>query len=310
MRAHSTSLDYDQLLNLAAGRWRGEVADITCPACSAGRSTAAHRKKRVLRLWRRDGFISFNCARCGIAGHVLDGAAPPDPVKIARFQVEAAERQLEDDLARQRRALAVWDAASDLAGTVALDYLTRGKATGGRALDVPEGMSGRVLRFHPRCPWRDDDDSPIVKVPALIALYRDIITDQPKAILRCALTLAGYKRGRKAYGPKAGCAIKLTADEDVEQGLHVGEGVETMLAAMMLGFSPAWALGDTSGVGAIPVLAGIDALAIIVDRDANGAGQDAASTCFDRWTAAGREVWTIVPDAVGADLNDIVAGAA
>jgi putative DNA primase/helicase len=49
-------------------------------------------------------------------------------------------------------------------------------------------------------------------------------------------------------------------------------------------------------------------LGIIVDNDANSAGQGAASECFDRWTAAGREVWTVVPDATGADMNDVVAG--
>jgi hypothetical protein len=126
MRADSSVFAYDQLLGLAHGRWitsshQGEHADITCPACSAGRRTAAHRKERVLRLWRRDGFISFYCAHCGVAGHVLDGRAgpAPDPVRISHFKAEAAEHKRQDDLARQRRALALWDAAGDLAGTLA-----------------------------------------------------------------------------------------------------------------------------------------------------------------------------------------------
>jgi Toprim domain len=109
---------------------------------------------------------------------------------------------------------------------------------------------------------------------------------------------------------KAGCAIKLTADEDVAEGLHVGEGVETMLAAMMLGFAPAWALGDAGGVERFPVLAGIDVLTVVVDNDANAVGQKASAVCYDRWRDAGREVWTVMPDEVDSDMNDLDIGGA
>jgi putative DNA primase/helicase len=106
-------------------------------------------------------------------------------------------------------------------------------------------------------------------------------------------------------GPKAGCAIKFTDHADVEQGLHIGEGPETVLAAMMHGFNPAWWLGDAVGVETFPVVPGIEVLTILVDHDANGVGQKASAKCFDRWTGAGREVWCVVPDEVGADMNDI-----
>jgi putative DNA primase/helicase len=174
-------------------------------------------------------------------------------------------------------------------------------------LVLPKAVSGRVLRFHPRCAYRNDADEPVT-IPALIALFRDILTDEPKAILRRGLTPDGGKFGAKPLylGPMAGCAIKLTANEDVCQGLHVAEGVETAIAAMMLGFTPMWALGGTGNLKTLPVLAGIDALTIVVDHDVNGAGHIAASDCFDRWTAAGREVWSIIPHDVGADLNDVI----
>jgi hypothetical protein len=200
------------------------------------------------------------------------------------------------------RALRIWDEAVDLGGTLAATYLA------GRKLVVPEGVSGRVLRFHPACRWRDTDDSPLIRVPALIGLYRDVVNDQPKAILRCALTPEGRKRGRKAYGPKAGCAIKLTADEDVAEGLHVGEGIETVLAGMMQGFVPAWALGDTSNMKSFGPLPGIEALTILVDHDANGAGQIAARQCSALWREAGCEVWRVIPDNPGTDMADVIAG--
>lgn len=167
---------------------------------------------------------------------------------------------------RQRQAVEIWKAAVDIGGTLAAQYLA------GRKLVLPEGASGRVLRFDPKHPWRNDAGE-LVRVPALLALYSNVHTDEPMAILRRPLTPDGWKAGKpRGLGPKAGCAIKLTANEDIEQGLHVGEGVETMLAAIMLGFAPAWALGDTGNFRGFPVLAGVDALTLIVDRDENAAG--------------------------------------
>lgn len=279
-----------------------------CPRCDGHDRFAINTKKQV-----------WHCRGCAIGGDVIalvkhiDGSDFAAAVASLTGAGSVVERRPippepangsadDEDKVRQSRALAIWDASVDLAGTLGLSYLTGPKAAGGRALDVPEGVSGAVLRFHPRCPWGRE------YVPALIGLYRDIFTDEPKAIWRCALTFDGRKIDRRVLGPKAGCAIKLTPDEDVEQGLHVGEGLETMLAAMMFGFAPAWALGDKNSIAKFPVLDGIDALTIIVDHDANGEGQKASSTCHDRWTAAGREVWSIIPNEVDADMNDVVAG--
>jgi hypothetical protein len=241
-----------------------------------------------------------------LAGMTMpDGQTPmPAPVVVPLAEASIARRSDDEKarLAMQRMAIGIWETSGDLGGTLGAQYLT------GRKLVLPEGVSGRVLRFHSRCPWKNDADE-VIHVPALIGLFRDIHTDEPKAISRRALTADGRKIGKpRSLGPVAGCAIKLTANEDVEQGLHIGEGVETMLAAMMLGFAPAWALGP--GIRNFPLLAGVDTLSILVDNDANKAGQEAASACFDRWTAAGREVWCVVPDNVGADMNDVVVGGA
>jgi putative DNA primase/helicase len=199
-----------------------------------------------------------------------------------------------------KRALELWAAATGIAGTAAEFYLS------GRGLVLRPGVDGRVLRFHPRCPWRTEAGE-LIHVSALLGLYRDIHSDEPTAILRRGLTPDGRKLGKPlALGPKAGCAIKLTYHADVEQGLHVGEGIETTIAGMMLGFAPVWALGDTGNLRNFPALAGVDALTILVDHDANQAGQAAASECFDWWTEAGREVVTITPAEPGADMNDVI----
>jgi putative DNA primase/helicase len=232
-----------------------------------------------------------------LAGVSLPDGETPAAAPVPRQQKEAkAERELDDDERdRQHRALAIWEGAGDIAGTLAARYLT------GRKLVLSEGVSGHVLRFHPACPFEDR------RGPALIALYRDIRTDEPRAIHRRALTPDARKIGKPlALGPKGACAVKLADHADIEQGLHVGEGIETTIAGMMLGFAPAWALGDTGNLRVFPVFGGVDALTILVDNDANQAGQAAASECFDRWTAAGREVWCVTPDCVGADINDVL----
>jgi Toprim domain-containing protein len=160
---------------------------------------------------------------------------------------------------------------------------------------------GEVLRFHGACPFDG-----ATRRPCVIALWRDIITNKPKAIHR--ITIDGQKAERMAWGPIAGAAIKLDADDCVEQGLTIGEGIETTLAAWQVGFRPAWAAGNDKGIAGFPVFGGIDGLHIIVDHDASGAGQRAALACSERWTTAGRDVIRIVPDDVGADFNDIIRG--
>jgi hypothetical protein len=77
-----------------------------------------------------------------------------------------------------------------------------------------------------------------------------------------------------------------------------------VLAAMMLGYQPAWSLG----VEDLLVLTGIEALTVLVDNDdkaSSFAGQRASHECFDGWKAAGREVWWVIANEVGHDMKDI-----
>ena len=141
-------------------------------------------------------------------------------------------------------------------------------------------------------------------------MFRDVRTDEPKAIHRIALAPGGTLIAKRMLGRVGGCAVKLDADENVEHGLAVGEGIETMLAARMRGFRPAWALGSAGAIRSFPVLAGIEALTILVDNDEadrNGrrAGPDAAAECSARWTAASREVRRVVPRRQSTDMADL-----
>jgi putative DNA primase/helicase len=210
------------------------------------------------------------------------------PDTIDRPKVAAYPRP-----SRKCKALQLWDEAGPLAGTPADRYLIET-----RNLVLPQDISPRVLRFHPACPFGEG-----VRHPCLLALYRDIVTDAPRAIMRTALTPDARKLDRKALGPVHGAAIKLSDDADVTMGLIIGEGLETTIAAMVFGLAPAWALGSAGGIAKFPVLSGIEALTILAETDDGGANERAIEECCNRWTAAGREV-VGVTSMIGGDAND------
>jgi putative DNA primase/helicase len=98
-------------------------------------------------------------------------------------------------------AIALWRASVDPRGTLVQKYLTS------RNLTQIEDVAGSVLRWHPG-------------IGAMIALFRNIETDEPQAISRTYLDPQGRKIDRKFLGPVGRAAIKLDADENVTAGLH------------------------------------------------------------------------------------------
>jgi putative DNA primase/helicase len=173
---------------------------------------------------------------------------------------------------------------------------------------LPAGAAGDALRFHPACPFAG------TKTPAMVALVRNIRTDEPQAIHRTAIDMDGNKayvegKCRMALGPVAGGAIKLTEDADVTTCLGIGEGMETVLSMRAIpefGLSPVWSLISAGGIEAFPVLEGIECLHIAVDNDPHGRGLQAGKVCRRRWKDAGREVFRVETDCEGTDLNDVI----
>ena len=126
----------------------------------------------------------------------------------------------------------------------------------------------------------------------MIALIEDIITREPVAIHRRELTKAVTSAGpAKALGHIAGGAIKLARPLNGE--LAIGEGIETCLSGMQLGYGPAWSVISAGGVKNFPVLGYIDRLTIFVDHDE--AGQNAAAEFRARWEISGKRVRYVTP---------------
>jgi putative DNA primase/helicase len=207
------------------------------------------------------------------------------------------ERRRSPPADRSEVAVMLWNKSSDPTRLVRDYHALRG-------LTLPDDVAGRVVRFHPRCPWRGDDGL-IEYRPAMILAFRSIADDRLTAIHRVALAPDATKVGRKMLGAVGGAAIKVDDDTDIEQGLAIGEGYESALAGRQLGFRPVWALGSAGAIAALPVLSGIDTITIIAETDDAGANARNARICAQAWDAAGREAHIVVPGIAG-DLNDLV----
>jgi hypothetical protein len=223
----------------------------------------------------------------------------------ARFDRTAIDHEAdkqprsEDDHVRIKRAVTIWKEGRDPRGTLAESYLNLH-----RKLRLDDDLASGVLRFHPACPWRDENTGKIERVPALIAAFRSIDDGTVTAIQRVALDTVGAKIGRRMLGLVHRAAIML---DPIGRELAIGEGVETCMAARQLSIQPTWALGSTGSISGLPVLDGVDRLILLGENDQ--ASADAVQLCARRWHKAGRSVRIVMPEA-GSDLNDELMAAA
>jgi hypothetical protein len=197
-----------------------------------------------------------------------------------------------DTAHRSASALRIWNEAQSPQGTPVASYLVS------RGLKLPNAVADEGIRFHPALKLNGE------RVAAMVALLRDIRTNEPCGIHRTFFDHGGRKLGRKMLGRAKGAAIKLDADEAVDIGLHIGEGIETCLAAWLAGFRPVWALGSAGAIANFPVLSGIEAITVLGEVDDGGANHSVAQRCAARWIEAGREAFVVTP-LVGSDLNDV-----
>jgi hypothetical protein len=240
-------------------------------------------------------------------GFVVHSFAGDDPI-VCRDHLRAALRLDRDQwrpAAPRHRAVAshndttplalrIWERAHSPHRTIVERYLRS------RRLALPFGPIGNVIRHHLALKFGG------MTVGGMVALFRDIRADVPCAIQRTFFDGAGRKLDRLMLGRAKGAAIKIDPDDSITDGLTIGEGLETCLAARQAGFAPIWALGSAGAIASFPLLSGISTLIIIVDHD--DTGQSATDETVWRWTTAGREVVEVMPRRHGTDFNDVVHG--
>jgi hypothetical protein len=161
-------------------------------------------------------------------------------------------------------------------------------------LALPADVAVSSIRFHGALYFDKH-----TRHPGMVCLLRDISTNEPCGIHRTFLDRStGQKIDRKMLGVAKDAAIKFDAPSD---GLTIGEGVETILAAREAGHRPAWALGSAGAIRAFPVLQRLSELTLIQDNDP--AGKASVGACAKRYLEARRPV-NVVKPAIGNDFND------
>src|SRR5262249_20930066 len=145
------------------------------------------------------------------------GSAPLQTTTRSQRPIPAHASPGKNERSNPSFALALWDEAVPIVGTDAARYLDWRPV-----LEPALAACDDVLRFHPACPFKG-----AARLPCLVALRRDIRTDQPRAIQRTALSdalmrriarttfaefsKAGGKVARMTLGPKMTTAIKLSS---------------------------------------------------------------------------------------------------
>ena len=214
----------------------------------------------------------------------------PRPLTPAEKQNIAAAQAREKEK-RKKFPLKIWSESLDPRGTMAERYLREH-----RGIDLDDDVAGAVIRFNPSLKFGE------IYCPALVALFRDIVTDEPCGIHRVFLDQnTAQKLDRWMLGPTDGCAIKF---DDHSDTVVIGEGIETVLAARTLGLRPAWALGASGAVGRFPVVSGISRLQILEEADPTSRGDVAA--CARRYLGARKGISIHRPDTGRKDMNDVL----
>ena len=65
-------------------------------------------------------------------------------------------------------------------------------------------------------------------------------------------------------------------------------------------------MGDAAEIGKFPLIDEVNELGILVDHDISGTSQKDTVKTFERWAAAGRDVWYDMPETPGQDFNDLI----
>jgi phage/plasmid primase-like uncharacterized protein len=265
-------------LHRSRNGWRGD-----CPACGYAGG---------LMLNQREGRPLAWCASCqdskALGAMMRDGCGLPSRSPSPPAGDAEALARL-----KQARALAIWERALPIHGTLGAVYLA--------ARGLPDLARSRDLRFAPCCAHPESGSH-----PALIALVRDQ-NGKPLSIHRTFLRADGTGKAdaepqKASLGPIWGGGIRL---DPIASEIVIGEGIETSASAGLLIGLPAWA-ALSAGNLAKGLLLPPEVRAVVIATDPDPPGETAAQQAAARWTAEGRTVRIARPDREGADFNDLL----
>jgi putative DNA primase/helicase len=263
-------------------------------------------------------------SKLGLGGHEERAADRRSPEERLAAALQAWEKDVAD--CRQDAVFAnkLWSCAVDPGSTMVVNYLKR------RGLELHQGIAGPLVRFLGDCPrGRERAPAMLVRFAPIVHLAAEVLwrNDPPVSCIQRIFLNPGRPKGHDGKWllghpfslPKPRLregqvvvrpavllqAMKLSPDEDVSMGLHLSEGFETGLAAMMAGFRPLWVTYSAGAMARFPVLPGIEAITLMADNDDSRTGELAARTCCEQWQQAGRECRIIIGNNIGDDWADV-----
>jgi hypothetical protein len=263
-----STLDLTTVDRLTGGKFG--TFDVPCPECGPYRSRHGQRRP-VLRVWRIEpGFATYCCARCGEKGYVHDRRAPaPDPQKLAKVRVEAAERDHIAKADRLSKAKWLWSQRKPPNGSIVERYL-REK----RRITCPLPSTLGFL------PPRDEYAPAMIAAfglahevePGVIAIADDAV--RGVHITRLLPDGSDRERGDQAkimVGHSVGSPIVLAPTNDL-LGMAITEGIEDALTVHQSTGLGAWAAGAASRLPALAdaIPSYVECVTVLVDDDADG----------------------------------------
>ena len=134
-----------------------------------------------------------------IAVDIVGGVSANTPLGVSTAKPQ------DDDRSCTLNALRIWNSSARSSARL------RRRIKKSRAIDI-EQLPGldETLRFHPNCRFGDG------RYPCLIALMRNVATNEPAGIIRTAISTSAEKLGRKMLGRKQGAAMKTLANSAVD----------------------------------------------------------------------------------------------
>jgi putative DNA primase/helicase len=284
----------------------GEVIGRQVLAPGPGHSSKDRSLSVTISATAPEGFLAFSHAGDDFA-ECRDHVKAALGIKRRSFQPaprRPTQPSRDDDRIACTRAYArqIMSEIVPILGTPGERYLreTRRIDTGAIA-DVLERTD--AIAWHPSVLFREEGHALHDKrIGCIVAVLTDPVTAAPTGGITRTYLHEGRKiTEAKGLGP-AGIA-RLDLDERVLGGLFLAEGLETALAAASIGLRPMWSAGSTAIMARLPVVGGIEAITVLADNDANGAGERAARELAARWTEAGKSVRLWIPTSPG-DFND------
>ena len=237
--------------------------------------------EREAMAWLRDAGLLDGAGRYRADSELAGGDVPSK----RRYRCDSALAPAPSSKPRDTTGAArrVWNATRPLAGTIAETYLRHVRGVGHVA--VAPALRFSPALSHPFAPGR---------FPCLVARVQDAHGGF-MGVQRIYLDREGAPRKadvepvRASLGSLAGGAVRL-AEPEPGRPLLVGEGIESTAAAMLLFDLPGWAALGTSGLRAIELPEHVIDVVIAADRDASGAGLNAAADLAERLEAQDRRV--------------------